>query len=148
VNVIGPFETKHGLLEMRHIITTYDAEHIGLFAGETVVAYVGIAAPDDELDSYRIGITMVDRGYRGDGIAARLIEWWIETTGNTLMSDVSQTPEARGVWTSLICKSTKLIFFLWEEGKEPKRIHCRSGKPRPDPWTGYHSRIMARMRKR
>lgn len=135
--------TQKATLDVRVSGALYDAEYVGAFDANDLVAMVNTWAPDEPLPYRHIGKTIVAPAYQRNGITRQIIEWWVTTRNERLASDENQTPEGAGVWESMIMRSPRLRFFLWQPDGTETLLSVENGRIVPDPWAEPHSRMLA-----
>jgi hypothetical protein len=134
---------NNATLDVRVSGAIFDAEYVGAFDGDELVAMVNTWAPEGPLPYRHIGKTIVAPTYQGNDITRQIIEWLVITRNERLASDENQTNEGAGVWESMIMRSPRLRFFLWEPDGRETPLSVKNGRIVPDPWADPHSRLLA-----
>lgn len=143
-------QTKLGSMSITQSEDETDtSRYYGGYIDGQFVAYLTVAnhAADDCKPPYWwIAFSATDRDtkIRGNGLTRALIEWWVQRHRLPLMSDVGQSIEAQGVWTSMMTKEPTLDFQLWHrDSGQFEPIELSAGAPKPFPWDGSPNRIVA-----
>lgn len=124
----------------------FDAEYVGAFDGEELVAVMNTWGPEEPLLYRHIGKTIVDPAYQGHRITRQIIEWWVTSRNECLASDENQTHDGARVWESMIIRDPLLRFFLWHPDGTEIELSVEVGRIVPDPWSDQHTRLLARPR--
>jgi len=124
----------------------FDAEYVGAFHSDELVAVMNTWGPEGPLPYRHIGKTIVDPAYQGNRITRQIIEWWVISRDECLASDENQTHDGARVWESMIIREPRLRFFLWHPDGTEIELSIEAGRIVPDPWTDPHTRLLARPR--
>jgi hypothetical protein len=124
------------------------AEYVGTFDGDELVSVMSTWIEDDALPYRNIGKTIVEPAYQRNRITRQIIEWWVTSQNECLMSDANQTPEGAGVWESMIMRQTnpQIGFYLWHPDGKEIELTVKAGEIFPNPWAEPHTRLLARPR--
>ena len=142
--IIHTVAVEGRLLDVRISGGMFDAEYVGVFDGEELVAIMNTWSPEGPLPYRHIGKTIVAPTYQGHGITRQLIEWWVQTRQECLASDENQTHDGAGVWRSMISKEPRLTFHLWYPDSREEPVTVKQGQITPNPWAEQHTRLLAR----
>lgn len=124
----------------------FDAEYVGAFHDDELVAVMNTWGPEHPLPYRHIGKTIVDPAYQGHRITRQIIEWWVTSRDECLASDENQTDDGARVWESMIMREPRLQFFLWHPNGTEIGLGVQAGRIAPDPWADPHTRLLARPR--
>lgn len=115
--------------------------HLGLFDQSRLIAYLGVVMREH---GWQIGRTLVDPEYRNSGKMRFLLDWFVANKG-PLLSDDTQTPEAKAMWNALIKIPGRLKLFCFDPNtgtKTPITVDSNNNVE-PDPWKNNEALILA-----
>lgn len=114
--------------------------HLGLFDQGALIAYLCVLMRDH---GWQIGRTFVHPNYRNTGRMRFLLNWFVTNKG-PLLSDDTQTPEAKAMWTALIKIPGQLKLFCVDPDDGSKTpLVVNNDIVHPDPWEKANTLILA-----